>query len=140
MFAVQPAWAQLSKDEAVVLMATARIAAAFPAKAQICGWTDGDMTWDILRYLAASHAIHTHENRKRISDQQAAYAAQKSVENLDAITLIANTFIKAATCDDKSARTGQTAWEKYVVTLRDFAEQEVDRLQRESGQPGKRRE
>lgn len=134
VLSIQPASAQLSKDEAVVLVATARIAAAFPAKAEICGWPNGDITWDVLRYLAASHSVSTSEHRNKLTVQQATYAAMKAVENNDSVMSIAQAFLKAAPCDNRSAPTGQVAWDKYVVTLREFADQEIDRLKGEASE------
>ncbi|MDZ7813977.1 MAG: hypothetical protein U5L74_13105 [Ideonella sp.] len=131
VLSIQPASAQLSKDETVVLLATARIAAAFPAKAEICGWANGDMTWDVLRYLAASHSVNTSEYRNKLTIQKTTYAAQKAVENTDSVMLIAKAFLKAAPCDNKFAPTGHVAWDKYSITLREFADLEIDRLKGE---------
>jgi hypothetical protein len=131
-------WAQLSKDDAVVLVATARIAAAFPVKAEICGWTNANTTWDTLRYLAASYSVHTSEFRSKLTSEQAIYAAQKAVADEDSIRSIAKLFLEHKPCDDESAPTNKAAWEKYVVKLNEFADQEVERLKNESD-PRKRK-
>ena len=131
---LEPSWAQLSKDEAVVLVATARIAAAFPVKAEICGWTNANTTWDTLRYLAASYSVHTSELRSKLTSQQAIYATQKAVADENSIRSLAKLFLEHKPCDDDSVPTNKAAWEKHVVKLNEFADREVERLQNESGE------
>lgn len=127
-------WAQLSRSDAAVLVSMARLAAAFPVRAEICGWTNANTTWDALRYLAASHYVRKSEYRTKLTEQQMFHATQMAVENEQLLLTFAKQLLESKPCNDNSISYNKAEWEKYVVQLNEFADREVERLKGQIGE------
>ena len=121
-------WAQLSKEEAQLAIALTRAAVVFPVRAELCGWTNANTTWDTLRFLAATHYLFNSEYRSKLNSNQIHYAAQLAVADESLLVSIAKRALENKPCTDDSVSKNRAEWERYVVELNEFGDREIERL------------
>jgi hypothetical protein len=132
-------WAQLSKEEAQLAVGLARAAVIFPVRAEICGWTNANTTWDTLRLLAAAHYLFNSEYRSKLNSDQIYYAAQLATADESLLVSIAKRALENKPCTDNSVPKNKAEWERYVVQLNEFGDREIERLKGESGEKDRSR-